>query len=354
MARPTLQLRINKGDLIGGTYLVLKKLGEGGCGSVFRCRHAKKTDMEVAVKILGNAVDLPRFKREQKVLLGVRSSNVIKLLDHGNHDRHPYLVLEFMEGGSLRDLLNSRGKLSTEEAAWVLIQCVRGLRATRTVHRDLKPENLLISKGQNGRNVPLVIGDTRKGAAIKVADFGLAKNRDPGQTNLTNTGQIMGTPLYMSPEQCRNTRDVTILSDVYSLGVILFEMVVGKPPFDADNAYDIMAMHCNDEVTWPRMDPRIRAVIARCLAKSPKDRYRSLLQLERDLSQVAGLGEPSPDTIRIGSWLLLMLALIACAALLWLVHDQLLAMAGDWWNGTGPHPRSAPALPHSAPSPIPR
>nr|MBA3709375.1 serine/threonine protein kinase [Planctomycetota bacterium] len=288
------------------------------------------------------------------VLLGVRSSNVIKLLDHGNHDRHPYLVLEFMEGGSLRDLLNSRGKLSTEEAAWVLIQCVRGLRATRTVHRDLKPENLLISKGQNGRNVPLVIGDTRKGAAIKVADFGLAKNRDPGQTNLTNTGQIMGTPLYMSPEQCRNTRDVTILSDVYSLGVILFEMVVGKPPFDADNAYDIMAMHCNDEVTWPRMDPRIRAVIARCLAKSPKDRYRSLLQLERDLSQVAGLGEPSPDTIRIGSWLLLMLALIACAALLWLVHDQLLAMAGDWWNGTGPHPRSAPALPHSAPSPIPR
>jgi serine/threonine-protein kinase len=353
MARETLQLTLNKGDTIDGKYIVLKKLGEGGCGSVFRCRHVKKTEVEVAVKVLENAADEPRFRREQKVLGAVRSTNVIKLLDYGKHDRHPYLVLEFMEGGSVRDLLNARGKLPAEEAAWVTIQAVRGLRASRTVHRDLKPENLLVSKGQNGRNVTLTVGDAKKGAAIKVADFGLAKNRDPGQTNLTNTGQIMGTPLYMSPEQCRNTRDVTTSSDIYSLGVILFELVTGKPPFDADNAYDIMAMHCNEELPFPsRMDPRVRNVIARCCAKSAKDRYRTLLALERDLSGVAGLGEPEPDRFRIGAFLLLLVTFLAVAALLWLVHDDLLKIASDWWNGTGgtAHPR---ALPHTAPPAAP-
>jgi serine/threonine-protein kinase len=350
MGRETLQLRLNKGDAIDGKYLVIKKLGEGGCGSVFRCRHVKKTDHEVAVKVLENAADEPRFRREQRVLGGVRSQYVIKLLDYGKHDRHPYLVLEFMEGGSVRDLLNACGKLSAEQAAWVVIQAVRGLRASRTVHRDLKPENLLISKGQNGRNVPLLIDDPRKGAAIKVADFGLAKNRDANQTNLTNTGQIMGTPLYMSPEQCRNTRDVTIASDIYSLGVILYELVVGKPPFDADNAYDIMAMHCNEEMpNQPRMDPRVRNVIARCCAKSAKDRYRSLLALERELAPIAGIGAPEPDPFRIGTFLLLLVVFLVIGALLWLVHEDLLRWVGDWWNGTGGHPAPSAPAGHAAP-----
>jgi serine/threonine-protein kinase len=347
MARETLQLRLNKGDTIDGNYLVIKKLGEGGCGSVFRCRHAKKTELEVAVKVLENAADEPRFRRERKVLSTVRSIYVIKLLDHGQHERFPFLVLEFMEGGSVRDLLNARGKLAPDEAAWVVIQAVRGLRASRTVHRDLKPENLLVDKGQNGRNVPLTIGDTKKGATIKVADFGLAKNRDPGQTNLTNTGQIMGTPLYMSPEQCRNTRDVTTSSDIYSLGIILFELATGKPPFDADNAYDIMAMHCNEELPYPpRIDPRVRNVIARCCAKSPKDRYRTLLALERDLAKVAGLGEPEPDKFRIGTFLLLLVVFLAIAALLWLARDDLAKMVTDWWNGTG---HASHAAPHGQP-----
>ena len=139
MARATLQLKLTKGDLIGGKYVVVKKLGEGGCGSVFRCKPAKDSDPEVAVKVLENASDLARFKREAKVLGSIRNQHVIKLIDRGTHDGHPYLVLEFMEGGSLRDLMDERGKLPVEEAAWVLVQAVRGLRASRTVHRDLKP-----------------------------------------------------------------------------------------------------------------------------------------------------------------------------------------------------------------------
>ncbi len=339
MARETLQLRLNKGDTINEEYVILKKLGEGGCGSVFRCRGVKDADQEVAVKVLENASDEKRFKREQRVLRAVKSPYVIRLLGSGRHEAFPYIVLEFMEGGSVRDLLNTRGKLPADEAAWVLVQAVRGLRASRALHRDLKPENLLINKGQNGRNVSLVIGDSRKGATIKVADFGLAKNRDPGQTNLTNSGQIMGTPLYMSPEQCRNTRDVTIASDIYSIGIILFELVVGKPPFDADNAYDIMAMHCNEELPFPsRLDPRVRTVINRCCAKTPKDRYRSLLALERELSRVAGVGEPEPDRLSASTALLLLITFLVVAALLWLVHDDLKRMITDWWNGTGPVP----------------
>jgi len=348
MARETLSLKINKGDLIDSRYLVLKKLGEGGCGSVFRCRSIKDQDREVAVKILENPSDEKRFKREAKVLKAVRSNHVIKLLADGSHDRHMYMVLEFMEGGSVRDLLSSRGKISSEEAAWIIIMAVRGLRASKTVHRDLKPENLLLNKGQNGRNVPFLIDDARKGAAIKVADFGLAKNRDQSQTNLTNTGQIMGTPLYMSPEQCRNTRDVTTASDIYSMGIILFELAHGKPPFDADNAYDIMAMHCNEPLAFPpRLDPRVRNVIAKCTAKTPKDRYRSLLALERDLCAVAGIGEPEPDRFRVGTFLLLLVTFLVVAALLWLVHEDVWRMITDWWSGSGSSHAAVPLLPGS-------
>ncbi len=336
MARATLQLKLNKGQLIDGRYVIIKKLGEGGCGSVYRCRHVQRPDLEVAIKVLENAADLPRFKREQKVLNSVRNAHVVRLLDHGTHDRHPYLVLEFMDGGSLRELLNNRGRLSPEEACWVLVQAVRGLRASRTVHRDLKPENLLVGRGRTGKGIALMVGDTRKGAVVKVADFGLAKQRDPSQTALTNTGQIMGTPLYMSPEQCRNTRDVTTQSDIYALGVLLFEMLFGNPPFDADNAYDIMAKHCNDEPKIPRnLDPRLRTVLARTLAKNPKERYRSLLALERDLAAIAGLGEPEADRSKAPMWIFLAIATAALAATGWLLRERVVELLSHWWNGTG-------------------
>jgi len=332
MARATLQLKLTKGDLIGGKYVVVKKLGEGGCGSVFRCKPAKDSDPEVAVKVLENASDLARFKREAKVLGSIRNQHVIKLIDRGTHDGHPYLVLEFMEGGSLRDLMDERGKLPVEEAAWVLVQAVRGLRASRTVHRDLKPENLLVGRGVNGqRGLSLVIGDAKKGAVIKVADFGLAKHHDPTATRLTNTGQVMGTPVYMSPEQCRNTRTVSFRSDIYSLGVIFFEMVAGKAPFDANNAYDIMAKHCNDEPKFPRMDARVKAVCEKCLAKSPKDRYLSLYALESDIAKIAGLGDPEPDTPSV-TWIVILVGLAVLGGLGWLMHEQLWEMLSPYWR----------------------
>ncbi len=330
MPRATLQLKLKINDLIAGKWQVLKKLGEGGCGSVYRCKPTKGDGGEVAVKVLENASDLPRFRREKKVLSSIRHAHVVKLLDSGSHEGHPYLVLEYMEGGSVRELMDDK-RLSAEEAAWVMVQVVRGLRASRTVHRDLKPENLLLGRGI-GRNgtLKLTIDDIKKGGVVKVADFGLAKHHDPSATRLTNTGQVMGTPVYMSPEQCRNTRTVTYRSDIYSLGIIFFEMVTGKAPFEANNAYDIMAMHCNDTPKFPRMDARVKVVCERCLAKNPKDRYPSLYALERELAQIAGLGEPEPDR---GSWTWVVVAFVLAGMIGagWYLRDDLLQMFNQWW-----------------------
>ncbi len=331
MARRTLQLKLKPSDMLAGRYVVMKKLGEGGCGSVYRCRMAKKPEVEVAVKVLENSGELPRFEREKKVMRGVTSNFTVPLLDAGSHDGHPYLVMEFMGGGSLRDVLDERGRLPIKEAAWALVMAVRGLRHARTLHRDLKPDNLLLSLPKEGGKSRLIPGDIRKGSVVKVADFGLAKNPLAGNTVLTNTGQIMGTPLYMSPEQCRNTRDVTVASDIYALGIIFFEMLTGDPPFDGDSAYDIMTMHCNDPVKWPRgLDPKVQAVLERCLAKQAKDRYRSLVALERDLGRLAGLGEPEPDRTSWTTWVVAIGGGLIFCLVAWLLHDKLLEVLRRW------------------------
>ena len=332
MANATLQLKLKTNDLINGKYTVLKKLGEGGCGSVYRCK-LLKGEGEVAIKVLENASDLARFKREAKVLGSIRHQHVVKLLDRGNHERHPYLVLEYMEGGSVRDLMDKEGKMSAEDAAWVLVQAVRGLRASKTVHRDMKPENLLVGRGigKNG-TLKLAVSDIKKGSVIKVADFGLAKAHDPNTLKLTNTGQVMGTPVYMSPEQCRNTRTVTQKSDIYSLGILFYEMIIGKPPFEANNAYDIMAMHCNDAPKYPsRMDPRAKSVIEQCLAKTPKDRYASLYMLEKDLAGIAGLGEPEPDKTS-WTWIIIIVGLIVLGGLAFVLRDELMPLISQWFE----------------------
>jgi len=325
MARATLASGFKKGDVLGGEFEVLSKLGEGGCGSVYRCRWVKKPDREVAVKLLENTADLPRFILEAKVLRRTKHLNVVRLLGSGFHEQRPYIALEYMDGGSVRDLMDTKGKLAVDEAAWILVQAVRGLRASKTVHRDLKPENLLLSRVGNGRarQSRLVIGDTDKGAVVKVADFGLARQLEIGDTRLTNSGQVMGTPVYMSPEQCRSTKKVTEKTDIYALGVIFWEMVIGKPPFDANNAYDIMTMHCNDQPKFPRLDKEFKAVLARCLEKTPGKRYPSLYALEKDLCKLAGLGEPRADTAAMRLAAIAVIGLALVAALVWLLRDRL-------------------------------
>lgn len=298
---------------------------------MWRCRHLRRPDEEIALKVLENLADEDRFRRERQILQQVHSPFVIRLLDSGRHENFPFLALEFMAGGSLRDLLDRRKRLPVAEAAWALVMTIRGLLAARTVHRDLKPENLLLTRpgGRRGE-VRLIPGDYRRGSCVKVADFGLAKAWDPSMTKLTKTGQVMGTPLYMSPEQCRNTRDVTVQCDIYALGVMLYEMTVGAPPFDADNAYDLMHKHCHAPVPRaPGVEERVQAVIERCMAKNPDERYRTLRELERELATLAGLDARGARIERgaagwsLWTWVMLIAGLAAFVAIAWILRDEL-------------------------------
>ena len=331
MARATLGNALKKGDRIGDEFEVVNKLGEGGCGTVFRCRWTKKPTIEVAVKVLDRDGDVARFTREAKVLRRVRHLNVVKLIGSGYHEDRPYIALEFVEGGSVRDLMDRfPSGMPVEEAAWILVQTVRGLRASGTVHRDLKPENLLLTPGEGRAKTPkLVINDAKKGAVVKVADFGLAREMDLGQTRLTHSGQVMGTPVYMSPEQCRSTKKVSFKTDVYAIGIIFFEMITGKVPFDAPNAYDIMKKHLEEEPKLGRLAKAPREVIAKCLEKAPGKRYASLRALEKDLCALAGIGVENVERGGGGSGRLVAIVVIGLALLgtiAWLLRDRLAAL----------------------------
>ncbi len=289
--------KVSRGQVICDTFKVISRLGEGGCGAVYRCKHLKKPGTEVAVKLLDNLEDLQRFNREAKMMRNIKHPNVVTLFGKGVFEGRPFMTMEFVTGGSLRDLLDKRKKLSVEEAALIGVQVVRGLRAANTVHRDLKPENILLTKIGRRSTGEAEAKATKGGTVVKLADFGLAKNINSDSMNLTRTGQVMGTPVYMSPEQCRNTKNVTIKTDMYAIGVMLFEMVTGNPPFDHDNIYDIMTMHCTKEPKFPkRMNPEIKAICERCLQKTPSKRFPTLAALERALAKLAGVEVEAPPS----------------------------------------------------------
>jgi|GEM_PF-3229458 len=338
MARATLGTVIKKGDIIHEQYEVLRKLGEGGCGTVFLCRWLKSPtkgknkglNQTVAIKLLDRSGDAQRFIREAKVLRRTSHENVVEMLGSGYHDERPYIALEYVEGGSLRDLMDKRKEMPVDEAAWILIQTIRGLKASKAVHRDLKPENLLLTPGEGRTQTPrLIIDDTKSGAVVKVADFGLARESDLAQTRLTNSGQVMGTPVYMSPEQCRSTKNVNFKTDIYALGILFFEMVAGKVPFEADNAYDTMKMHLEDEPKFPRSTKDAKRVISRCLEKTQGKRYPTLRALEKDLCALAGIGVESGGGGSGGWGRALVIAFIGVAVLAtlaWYLRDRLFGL----------------------------
>ncbi len=342
MATQVLELKakLERGDIVDGKYKVVKKLGEGGCGSVFRCQLVRKPEELVALKLLESPNDLQRFEREVEVIKAVESDHVVAYRGAGKHLQFPYLAMEYLAGGSLRDYLEAKKTIPVKEAAWITIMTIRGLRDCKTVHRDLKPENLLLSKAPNNR-IEFQIDNTKKASVVKVADFGLAKSFDVKRTRLTMTGQIMGTPLYMSPEQCQNTHLVTGKSDIYSLGVLLYEMVSGDTPFNASDPYTLLKMHNEDEPKYPRsMDQQIQAVIRRCLQKKPDKRYATLADLEQDLAIIAGVKKAkgagkdvsAGNVSEAARWLLIAAGMALFIALSWMLRDRVLAHFNDWWN----------------------
>jgi serine/threonine protein kinase len=276
------------GQVIADKYRVERVLGEGGMGYVVAAYHLK-LDQRVALKFLKpealkHAHVVQRFAREARAAAKIRGEHVARVIDVGDlPSGAPYIVMEYLEGEDLGQRLHQRGSLPVQEAVGYLLQACEALaeaHAAGIVHRDLKPPNLFLAR--TAGRIPI----------LKVLDFGISKALDEtqeGGRNLTSTSMIMGTPHYMSPEQLRSSRDVDQRSDIWALGVVLFELITGQPPFDGENATAVITSIVVEQPRTlfelrPDAPPELWSVLQRCLAKSRTERFASVLELARALA----------------------------------------------------------------------
>ena len=267
---------IREGTVLAGKYRVDRVLGAGGMGMVVAATHVQ-LDQRVALKFmlpeaLAHGEAAARFLREARAAVKLRSEHVAKVLDVGTLETGaPYIVMEYLEGRDLAAVLQSRGRLPVEEAAeYVLHACdaLAEAHAAGIVHRDIKPANLFVARRPDG--APLV----------KVLDFGISKASTLGDSNpnaLTKTASMLGTPIYMSPEQMKSARDVDARSDVWSLDVVLYEALGGRVPFDAETVGALMAKVLVEtpaplHALRPDLPESIAALVASCLEKEPARR----------------------------------------------------------------------------------
>jgi serine/threonine-protein kinase len=268
--------------IFNGRYELHRRLGRGGMAEVYLARD-QMLDRAVAVKVLFPALAtdpgfVERFRREAQSAAGLNHPNIVGVYDWGEANGTYFIVMEYVEGESLAELIQREGRLHPDRAAEVASDIAAALgfahRNGGVIHRDVKPGNVLI---------------TREGA-VKVADFGIARAMtDSSDQNLTKTGSVMGTATYFSPEQARG-QGVDPRSDVYSLGCVIYEMVTGRPPFQGENAVAIAYKHVQEAPVSPRMvDPAIpdtlEAITLKCLAKNPANRYPSAQDLRADLTR---------------------------------------------------------------------
>jgi serine/threonine protein kinase len=275
-----------------GNYRAISLLGEGGMGAVYLAEHPA-IGRRVAVKVLHkNYIRdenlLTRFLNEARAANAIRHPNIIEILDSGTiADGTPFLVMELLEGESLGTRIRRVGALPMQSAVEFCYQTASALGAAHKkgiVHRDLKPDNLFV--------VPDPHDPERE--RIKVLDFGIAKLQQSANDSVkTRTGTLMGTPIYMSPEQCRGTKTVDHRSDIYSLGIIFFEMLCGQPPFVSEGFGELVNMHLNVAPPAPstqnaNVSPALDAIVLKMLAKNPDERFADMGELMTALKSSGG------------------------------------------------------------------
>ena len=277
------------GEVLDGKYQIERLLGEGGMGAVAKATHLLRR-APVALKFMSPAVmSLPgaveRFINEGVAASQIDSDHVVKIYDVGQlKTGAPYLVMEYMEGVDLSDLLAKEGTpgLPVARSVYFIVQTLRGLQvahAASIVHRDMKPSNCF------------VIVKDGEADFVKLLDFGISKVQQPGGGNITRTNSALGTPLYMSPEQARSPRDVDLRSDLYSVGVILYELLTGRTPFHSETGefteilFKIFTMDPPPiKALRPDLPDGLCEVIHRALARDPKDRFASATEMAQALS----------------------------------------------------------------------
>jgi serine/threonine-protein kinase len=258
-----------------GNYVVRDKIGEGGMGVVFRAEHPH-INRRVAIKVLHPGADrnpevVHRFFNEARAATEIRNEHIVEVLDFGTlPEGSPYLVMEWLDGESLGSLLRASKKLPVARAAHVMSGIARALRAAHgkgVVHRDLKPDNVFLVRRDGESDL------------VKVLDFGIAKLLATGlpARYQTQTGAIIGTPAYMSPEQCRGAKEIDHRTDVYALGVMGYQMLTGRLPFEAEALGELLLKHMTEQPAPPAdvdptIPPAVSAIIARALEKEPDKR----------------------------------------------------------------------------------
>src|SRR4051812_27210446 len=266
-------------QVFSSRYEIERHLARGGMAEVYVARDTL-LDRPVALKVLfpelsADPTFVERFRREAQAAANLNHPNIVSVFDWGEADNTYFIVMEYVDGPTLRDLLRTEGRLHPDRAADIAADIAAALgfaHRNGVIHRDVKPGNVLISPtGQ-----------------VKVTDFGIARAaRDTAQENLTQTGTVMGTATYFSPEQAQGL-PIDPRSDVYALGVVLYELVTGRAPFVGDNPVAIAYQHVREQPvppsrTNPDVPPALEAIILRALAKSPDDRYASANELRNDL-----------------------------------------------------------------------
>jgi len=272
-------------------YRIVRHLARGGMAEVYLA-HDQLLDRPVAVKVLfpelAHDVNfVERFRREARAAAGLNHHNIVSVYDFGEDEGSYFIVMEYVEGETLRDVIRTEGPLELPRVVEIGAEVAAALaiaHASDIVHRDVKPGNVLISStvpAARLRDVP-----EARLSEVKVADFGIARAGDPRES-LTQTGAVMGTATYLSPEQAKGA-DIDLRSDVYSLGVVLYEMATGRPPFAGSSPVAIAYQHLNEppvppSTQNPALPPAFDAIVLKALAKDPADRQGSATELRSEL-----------------------------------------------------------------------